>query len=102
MTNRTKACAILPKVKKAVEERDSIDGWACCVYCGHTEARGEAHYVPRSRGGLGIEENLLTLCRPCHDKYDKTSAREEMRAFFKVYLKSKYPNWNEDKLIYRR
>ena len=51
---------------------------------------------------LGIEENGLTLCPICHRKYDQTTARMDMRAYFREYLMGKYENWSEDKLIYRK
>ena len=93
----TKALEIPPEVKKAVYERDE---WAC-VWCAE-KGEPNAHYIPRSRGGLGIEENILTLCWKCHFQYDHTSEREKMGDFFKDYLKSKYPYWDEEKLIYRK
>ena len=86
--------------------RDSIDGWPCCVYCGAAApseiAWSNAHYISRAQGGLGIEENGLTLCPICHRKYDQTTARTEMRAYFREYLMGKYENWDEDKLLYRK
>lgn len=96
-SQRTKALEIPPKVKKAVFERDG----GACVWCAK---RGDpcAHFLPRSRGGLGIEENILTLCWDCHMKYDQTDNRERMGEFFKGYLKSKYPEWDEKKLIYTK
>lgn len=92
---RTKALEIPPRVKMAVLERDG----GACIWCAK---RGEpnAHYIPRSQGGLGIEENTLTLCRGCHMMYDQTDNRPKMRAFFKGYLMSKYPNWDEKNLKY--
>lgn len=94
---RTKALEIPPKVKAAVYERDG----GACVWCAK---RGEpnAHFIPRSQGGLGIEENVLTLCWGCHMEYDQTTNRGRMRAFFKRYLKSKYPDWKESKCIYKK
>lgn len=96
-SKRTKALEIPPEVKEAVFERDN----GACVWCGQ---RGEpnAHYLPRSRGGLGIEENILTLCRGCHRKYDQSTDRRKMGAFFKKYLQSKYPEWDEKNLIYEK
>ena len=35
-------------------------------------------------------------------KYDQTDNRETMGEFFKGYLQSKYPDWDESKLIYRK
>ncbi len=64
----------------------------------------EAHFISRSKGGLGVEENILTLCRfPCHEQYDRgpIERREEMRTYFREYLKSQYPGWDEKKLIYK-
>lgn len=94
---RTKALEIPPEVKEAVYERDG----GACIWCAK---RGEpnAHYIPRSHGGLGIEENILTLCWGCHMEYDQTTNRAKMRVFFKAYLKSKYPDWTEEKCIYKK
>ena len=105
---RTQALEIPIEVKKTVAERDSIDGWACCIYCGKPApttnplAFSNAHYISRGQGGLGIEENILTLDWECHMKYDQSSEREEMKAFFREYLQSKYPEWSEEKLIYKK
>lgn len=105
---RTKALEIPPQVKKAVAERDSIDGHPCCVWCGKPAptsnplAFSNAHYIPRSQGGLGIEENTLTLDWECHLKYDQSEHREKMRVFFKNYLQSKYPEWDETKCTYKK
>jgi 5-methylcytosine-specific restriction endonuclease McrA len=98
MSKRTKALAIPKEVKARVWERDG----GCCVYCGSPLAAPVAHYIARSHGGLGIEENILSLCQNCHRKYDQSTKRNEMRVFFRDYLQSKYPEWDETKLIYRR
>lgn len=108
MKKRTKALSIYPGVKRIVAERDSVGGWPCCVYCGKpapTEnpvAFSNAHYISRAQGGLGIEENILTLCPTCHHEYDQTEHREEMRRLFKAYLERKYTNWSENKLTYQK
>ena len=94
---RTKALEIPPKVKKAVYERDN----GACIWCAR-QGQPNAHYIPRSRGGLGIEENILTLCWECHLKYDQSGERAKMGEFFKEYLKNKYPDWDEEKLIYKK
>ena len=85
-------------VKDRVWERDNH----CCVYCGSPYANPEAHFIPRSHGGLGIEENVLTLCRECHRQYDQSSKRLRMRSYFETYFRSIYPYWDEQKLIYRK
>ena len=98
MRERTKHTQISASVKRKVWERDH----GYCIYCGSPDAAPEAHFIPRSHGGLGIEENILTLCRRCHYLFDETSEREYMRKFFIWYLKEKYPDWSEEKLIYRK
>ena len=106
--NRTKALEIPPEVKRKVAERDSIDGHPCCIWCGKPApttnpiAFSNAHYIPRGQGGLGIEENILTLCTDCHREYDQTINRKKMREYFKNYLQSKYPDWDEKKLVYNK
>lgn len=98
MQRRTKALAISAKVKARVWERDS----GCCIICGSTNAAPEAHYIARSQGGLGIEENIVTLCRPCHDNFDFGANREVFGGVIRGYLQEHYPHWNDDNLIYRK
>ena len=104
MRKDTKARDFDRKTKMDISERDSVDGWPCCVYCGAAApeplAWSNAHFIARSQGGLGVAENGLTLCPECHRRYDQTIDRKQMREFFRVYLKSHYPYWDEDELIY--
>ena len=99
-SKRAKALAISQKTKMAVWERDNHR----CVYCHSPYALPESHFISRSKGGLGIDENILTLCRKCHQRFDfgPKTEREQMREYFRGYLKNHYPNWDEDELIYRR
>lgn len=104
--NRTKALEIPLLVKRKVAERDSIDGHPCCIWCGKPApttnplAFSNAHYIARSQSGLGIEENILTLCPDCHGRYDNSENRATMRVILKCYLKGKYSDWDEEKLVY--
>ncbi len=108
MHGRTQALAIHKAVKIAVAERDSVDGHPCCVWCGkpaptdYETAFSNAHYISRAQGGLGIEENILTLCPECHRAFDQSTERAKMRAFFKDYLSDRYEGWTEGKLIFRK
>ena len=98
-SRRAKALAISPETKKKVLARDQ----GICVWCGRW-GLPEAHFISRKRGGLGIEQNILTLCRICHDRYDHGDANDRwnMRLRFREYLQEKYPDWDENKLIYRK
>lgn len=106
MRKDTRARDFDRNVKLAISERDSIDGWPCCVYCGTASPGGiawsNAHYIARSQGGLGIEKNGLTLCPDCHRRYDQTTAREQMRVFLRNYLRGRYEDWDEKDLVYRK
>ena len=109
MKTRTKSLGITMAVKEAVAERDSFDGYPCCLLCGcpapvnNRLAFSNAHYISRSQGGLGVEEFIVTLCPNCHiNRYDQGTEREQVRAFLRVYLEEKYPNWNEENLIYKK
>ena len=105
---RTKTLEIPIAVKRKVAERDSIDGHPCCIWCGKPAptanplAFSNAHYISRGQGGLGIEENILTLDWECHMKYDQSVNHQKMKEFFKDYLKTKYSYWNEEDLIYKK
>ena len=97
MHKRTKALAIKTVIKKKVEERDG----GCCIFCGRS-GRGEAHVIARSQGGLGVEQNLVTACRKCHDALDNSISRPVMLEIAKQYLNSFYPDWSADKVIYKK
>lgn len=97
-SKRSKACDIPQKVKDKVWERDGF----YCIKCGNPQAMPNAHYISRAHGGLGIEENIVTLCQECHDIYDHSPRRPEFREYIKNYLKNKYPDWDEKNLVYRR
>ena len=84
MNKRTRACAITPKVKKAVEKRDG----ECCIFCGKrgkgdTEALDVAkEYINKgdmllifpegTRNGLG---KGLKMKKICFSLYKKVSFR---------------------------
>ena len=106
MRKDTKARDFDRRAKEAIAERDSIDGWPCCVFCGLSApaplAWSNAHFISRAQGGLGIPENGLTLCPECHRRYDQTTARAEMRGYFREYLKSRHDGWDESKLYYKK
>lgn len=95
---QTKACEFPAKVRMAIYNRDC----GCCVLCGSPNGQPNAHFIPRSAGGLGIEENGLTLCFDCHYAFDHTPQRAELRQYLKAYLQECYPDWNEDALRYRK
>lgn len=103
---RAKATDITPQVKQEVFLRDN----GRCVVCGNmVNVMPNAHYIPRSAGGLGIPENIVTLCtnlteNKCHYKFDFGSKeeREEIGKIIENYLRSKYPDWNPANLIYKK
>ena len=99
MHKSTKECDIPLKVKKTVWDRDEHR----CVICGSTyTAAPNAHYIPRSHLGLGIEQNIVTLCLACHCDFDNSAKRQYYKVLIKRYLMMKYPDWDESKLTYKK
>lgn len=96
-SKRTKATDINKKTRQRILERDK---W--CILCGNPTTLTIAHYIPRSRGGLGIEKNLVVLCMQCHYNFDMTAKRDEIKKQVKKYLIRFYGEINENELIYRR
>lgn len=96
----TKATDIPTKLKKKVWERDNHR----CIFCNKpvTWNYANSHYIKRSQLGLGIEENIMTNCDKCHKLFESSSKRNEMKIYASEYFKSLYPNWNEDKLKYKK
>lgn len=105
-TKRSKATDIPMSVKKKVWERDE----GCCVVCGNSyNVMPNAHYISRQHGGLGIEQNVVTLCteltpNKCHRRYDfgTKEEHEKIKRIIRDYLKSMYPDWREEDLVYRK
>lgn len=97
-TKRAKACDIPKKVKVRVWERDGQR----CIICGSNQAMPNSHFIRRSQGGLGIEENIVTMCLRCHSMYDQGSDRRAIEAYTENYLKNLYPDWSREKLIYKK
>ena len=97
MSKRSKACDISPKVRRVVYERDG----GCSVISGRPGIPN-AHYIPRSAGGLGIEQNIVTLTLEEHHGYDNGNKRKEYKAKIKAYLDEQYPGFPDEKRIYDR
>ena len=62
------------------------------------------HFIPKSKLGLGIEENGVCGCRYHHHLLDNGNKglREEMLLIMEEYLKLCYPNWDKEKLVYKK
>ncbi len=98
MHKRAKACDISQEVKVRVWERDK----GCCIICGSPAAAPNAHYIRRSQGGLGIEQNVVTLCTGCHNEFDNGSGKysQAIKKAVRDYLQGQYDDWSEKDLIY--
>lgn len=96
---RTIATSISVDVKKKVWERDNHS----CIYCMRYMPINFAnsHFIKRSQGGLGIEQNIVTACAKCHWKYD-TYDHKRMYDYTLKYLKSKYPDLKLEDLVYNK
>jgi len=45
------------------------DGYQCTQCCGKNTRLDAHHLIPHSLGGKDTITNLMTLCKPCHDKH---------------------------------
>ena len=110
-SKRSQACEFSQKVRRKIYARDKNS----CIFCEigyHTEKltwfgkqlNGVMHFVPRSQGGLGIEQNGALGCNVHHEMLDNgnTGERAEMLQIFQGYLELCYPDWDKKKLYYRK
>lgn len=101
MSKRSKACDISQKTKEIVWNRDNQSCIICRKYVPKTYAN--AHYIKRSQGGLGIEQNIVTLCPYCHYEEDFGQNTKLYEQQIESYLKGKYgTSWDKSKLIYSK
>lgn len=113
MHRETKATAIPADVKAAVARRDCFGGRiATCIICGAPGAP-VAHCVRRSQGGMGIEQNIVTLCNRCHLAFDEGlflkqlapfgfHSQQHIKDYIIQYLKGFYPDWTEESVKYQK
>lgn len=110
-SKRTKATSFNETEKMKIIKRDK----GRCIFCEMGECKEKAdpfelkikdimHYIPRSRGGLGIEHNGAVGCRYHHHLLDNGNQgkRKEMMEKFEKYLKGKYDNWDDIDKIYNK
>lgn len=98
---QTKEKEIPKKVKEAVWKRDKHK----CIFCKKQVDvfYANAHFIPRSAGGLGIEENIFTACEDCHREQDNGMNTKFYDKKIEKHLKSIYgANWNKKNLIYKK
>lgn len=108
-SKQAKAHEFSRQARKEIVSRDNGE----CIFCklqyamdgSGWESRqmsGIMHYIPRSRGGLGIPQNGALGCKWHHEMLDNGNRgnREEMLAIFREYLKGHYPGWDKKKLVY--
>lgn len=107
-SKRAKACEFSTDVKTAIMQRDKYQ----CLFCrlqkfGKSECdwiQDIMHYVNKSAGGLGIEQNGVLGCRYHHQLLDNGNKgyRQEMLQYMREYLQSQYRDWREEDLYYRK
>lgn len=100
-SKRSKACDISQETKRLIYERDGHH----CIICGRYVPLhfANAHFVKRSQGGLGIPENIVTLCSYCHYQEDFGQNTKLYEQKIETYLKSLYgAEWSKDKLYYKK
>lgn len=98
MRRMTKATAIPASVKVIVWARDGHK----CVLCGSPKGSPVSHVIRRSQGGLGVEENIVTLCPECHRAFDEGPYRRSIYERITDYLKHFYPDWTKESVIYKK
>lgn len=117
-SKRSKATDLSNKVKQEVFERDKRQ----CIYCYGCRDEYEekiingrkkmarafysplpnAHFISRQKGGLGIPENVITLCMLCHHDFDNGD-KKDIGNVIENYLKNYYGDeWNKEKLVYKK
>ena len=97
-SNRTIATDISNDVRKRVRERDHDR----CIFCRSTYNLQLAHIIPRSRGGRGVEKNLVTACAVCHHNMDFTQARRVMLKVASDHVRRHHGIFDEEEVIYRK
>lgn len=113
MHRSTKKLQFDRKTREKIYSRDNYQ----CIFCAagiYMESKTEEgyrlngimHYVARSQGGLGIEQNGALGCNYHHQMLDNDSKGRgrDLKGYMKGYLKGLYLDWGweEKKLRYNK
>lgn len=114
MNKRTKALQFSTETKRIIYNREGGKCFFCAagyrmpedwkIYQFDMEIKDIMHFVNKSAGGLGVEQNGVLGCRMHHHLLDNGNkgAREEMLAMMEGYLKNQYPGWKKEDLYYKK
>ena len=113
MASYTKLLQFSKSTREAIYKRDNYS----CLFCRsgyHIVGKNLSsiefnifdamHFINKSQMGLGIEENGVCGCRYHHSLLDNGNKglRQEMLSITEEYLKSLYPDWDKEKLVYKK
>lgn len=100
-----------PEARRVIYYRDDEQ----CIFCRrryHMESKDTMlygildvmHYINKSKGGIGVPQNGAIGCRYHHGLLDNGNRglRGEMLEIFREHLMQQYPEWDEDKLVYKK
>lgn len=111
MKKRTKSLQFDARTRHRVFVRDG----GRCIFCDAGFEGGDGfergikdvmHFIPKSQGGLGIEQNGAIGCRFHHMKLDNgndTTLRARMLEHFEKYLRQQYKEkWDRKELTFSK
>ena len=89
-------------IPKAVNTAVYVRDRGRCVVCGEQVGieYANSHVVRRSRGGMGIIQNIVTHCTKCHMAYD--GGDKMANKITMDYINSKYDGWKPDRVVYKK
>ena len=85
-------------IPKHVRQEVLVREKGMCVMCGSVHWLECHHYVEKSRGGMGIKENLVMLCKTHHDQIHKGNVIVKNQVT--NYLAKLYPSFSDKDRIY--
>lgn len=111
MSKRSKACEFSASVRKKIYARQKGQ----CLFClmkyemdnvefFELQFHEIMHVVPRSHGGLGIEQNGVLGCTYHHRLMDNGNKglRDEMLEICREYLRRVYPDFDFSQVVYKK
>ena len=110
MSKHTKLLQFDKKTALKIAQRDKECLFCKMAYHMHSttqlayQIQDIMHFVNKSDGGLGIEQNGVLGCRYHHSLLDNGNKglRQEMLEIMERHLKSIYKDWTREALVYKK